>query len=52
MKTLCDLSKKELEKHAGKIIKAKIKPGYFCAKCARASGIKKQLCTPEEINYK
>ena len=51
MKTLCDLNKKELEKHASKIIKAKIKPGYFCAKCARASDIKKTIVHPGRNKY-
>ena len=52
MKTLCDLSKKDIEKHVKKIIKENNKPLYFCSKCARVANSKKQLCEPETIKYK
>lgn len=52
MKTLCDLGKKDIEKHVKKIIKSGNKPAYFCSKCARVSDNKKQLCEPETIKHK
>ena len=49
MKTLCELDKKNIEKHIKKILKSGHPPKYFCGKCARITDAKKQVCHPEEI---
>jgi len=50
MKTLCELSKKDLAKHAAEIIRSKeIK--YICEKCARVSNVKKQLCEGKKVSW-
>lgn len=52
MKTLCDLSKNDIEKHAKKITKSGSPLKYFCGKCACVSNTKKQVCYPEKIKTK
>jgi len=44
MKTLCELSKKELARHTREIIKERENVIYICEKCARVAPAKKQLC--------
>lgn len=44
MKTLCELAKKELARHAQKILSGHEKAKFICEKCARVSDNKKQLC--------
>ena len=49
MKTLCELSKKELSRHAREIINDQEKIKYICEKCARISSVKKQLCEAKKF---
>jgi len=44
MKTLCELAKKDLARHAQKMISGEAKVKFICEKCARVSDNKKQLC--------
>lgn len=47
--TLCDLSKKDLEKHLNKIIKFVDDPKYICVKCGRVANKKSLLCKEKKI---
>lgn len=45
-KTLCDWSKSDIEKHAGKLFRLTRDPSFFCKKCARVANTAKVLCKP------
>jgi len=48
-KTLCDWSKKELEKHPEKLCEIVREPRFYCRKCARVANIAKVLCKPRKL---
>lgn len=43
-KTICDWSRKDLEKKSAKLWALTHDPCYFCAKCGRVANTKKALC--------
>ncbi len=43
-KTLCDWSKKDLERHADQLYELTHQPTHFCRKCARVANCKRVLC--------
>ncbi len=45
-KTLCDWSKRDISKHADKLLELVDPPHFFCRKCARVANISKVLCKP------
>lgn len=47
--TLCDWSRKHIEKHSGRLTDIIREPRYYCRKCARAANEKKYLCKPVKI---
>lgn len=47
--TLCDWSKKELEKHPEKLLAVVREPTYYCRKCARVANTSKVLCKPRKL---
>ena len=49
-KNLCKWKKKDIEKHFDVLSEVVSDPEYICAKCARVSGKKKNLCNPKKIN--
>lgn len=48
-KTLCDWSKKDLEKKAGKLLELVRDPNYYCRRCARVANTSKVLCKPRKL---
>lgn len=48
-KTLCDWSKRDLEKHADKLLKLVRDPAFYCRKCARVANTSKVLCKPRKL---
>jgi hypothetical protein len=48
-KTLCDWSKRDLSKHADKLLSLVDPPRFFCRKCARVANISKVLCKPSRL---
>jgi hypothetical protein len=48
-KTLCDWSKKDLEKHADELAKIVRDPRFYCRKCARSAHSSKVLCKPRKL---
>ena len=48
-KTLCDWSKKDLEKHADELAKIVRDPRFYCRKCARSAHSSKVLCKPGKL---
>ncbi len=48
-KTLCDWSKRDLEKHPDKLRELVHDPRYYCRKCARAANTSKVLCKPRSL---
>lgn len=48
-KTLCDWSKKDIEKHWDELRALVENPRYICRKCARAASTSKVLCKPRKI---
>lgn len=48
-KTLCDWSKKDLEKHADELWKLVREPAWYCRKCARVANTPKVLCKPRKL---
>ncbi len=48
-KTLCDWSKRELEKHPDKLWELVRDPRYYCRKCARSANTAKVLCKPRPL---
>ena len=51
-KTLCDWSKRDLRKHADKLLSLVDPPRFFCRKCARVASISKVLCNPSRLPRK
>ena len=43
-KTICDWSRKDLEKNASKLWRITRDPIFFCRKCGRVANTKKVLC--------
>ena len=48
-RTLCDWSKKDLEKHADKLAAIVREPRWYCRKCARVANTSKALCKPRKL---
>ncbi len=48
-KTLCDWSKKDLEKHAAQLAVLVRDPHWYCRKCARVANTSKVLCKPRKL---
>lgn len=48
-KTLCDWSKKDLEKSADELAAIVREPRWYCRKCARVANISKVLCKPRKL---
>jgi hypothetical protein len=48
-KTLCEYSRKDIEKNRDLFAAAVREPRYLCNKCARASNDKKLLCKPDPL---
>jgi hypothetical protein len=51
-KTLCDWSKRDISKHADKLLELVDPPRFFCRKCARVANIPKVLCKPSRLPRK
>lgn len=50
-KTLCDWSKKDLEKHADRLLELVREPRWYCRKCARVANVSKVLCKPRKLPH-
>ena len=48
-KTLCDWSKKDIERHAAELLTIVTPQNFICFKCARTACDKHYLCRPESI---
>lgn len=48
-RTLCDWSKKDLEKHPEQLLAVVREPTYYCRKCARVANTSKVLCKPRKL---
>lgn len=48
-KTLCDWSKKDLEKHGDRLAALVRDPRWYCRKCARVANVTKVLCKPRRL---
>ncbi len=48
-KTLCDWSKRDLERHPEKLAELVREPRFYCRKCARAANTSKVLCKPRKL---
>lgn len=48
-KTLCDWSKRDLEKHPDKLLEVVRDPQFYCRKCARVANTSKVLCKPRKL---
>lgn len=48
-KTLCDWSKRDLEKHADKLLELVRDPRFYCRRCARVANTGKVLCKPRRL---
>ena len=48
-KTLCDWSKRALEKRADKLLGLVRDPRYYCRRCARVANTPKVLCKPRKL---
>ncbi len=51
-KTLCDWSKKDLEKHAERLAEIVVPPRFYCRKCARVANQADVLCKAEKLPVK
>lgn len=49
MDTLCDLSKRDIEKHFDKIAEIVKEPKFMCLRCARVANRKTYLCKPKKL---
>lgn len=50
IKRLCDLSKKDIEKHWDQIAEMLKTPTHACLNCCRVSDNKKRLCKPQRLS--
>jgi hypothetical protein len=48
-KTLCDWSKKDLEKRADALLALVREPRWYCRKCARVANTARVLCKPRKL---
>lgn len=48
-KTLCDWSKKDLDRHAVQLLVLVRDPKFYCRKCARVANTSKVLCKPRKL---
>ncbi len=48
-KTLCDWSKKDLEKRGVELAAIVREPRWYCRKCARVANTSKVLCKPRKL---
>lgn len=48
-RTLCDWSKKDIQRYASKLLDIVSPQVFLCEKCARTACEKKYLCRPREI---
>jgi len=48
-KTLCDWSKKEIDRNSDLLRELTNTPQYFCRKCARVANHSKILCKPRKL---
>jgi hypothetical protein len=48
-KTLCDWSKKDLEKRADVLLTLVRDPRWYCRKCARVANVSRVLCKPRKL---
>ncbi len=51
IKKLCDLHKKDIEKHKDEIVQILRKPTYVCRNCCRVANDKRHLCKPEKLHH-
>ncbi len=49
MKTLCEWSKRDLEKERDELMALVAKPTHVCKSCGRAASDKQALCKPLKI---
>jgi hypothetical protein len=49
-KTLCDWTRKDIEKRAGELERLLSEPRFYCRKCARCACVGKVLCKPRRLN--
>lgn len=47
--TLCDWSKKDIERHADRLLEIVMPQNFLCLKCARTACDEKYLCRPMSI---
>lgn len=48
-RTLCDWSKKDIERHALELLSIVTPQNWLCLKCARTACDERHLCRPKEI---
>ena len=48
-RTLCDWSKKDIERHALELLSIVTPQNWLCQKCARTACDERYLCRPKEI---
>ncbi|HEY5705546.1 MAG TPA: hypothetical protein VIS96_08240 [Terrimicrobiaceae bacterium] len=48
-KTLCEWSKRDIEKRSDKLLELVAEPRFFCRKCARVANTPKVLCKPRTL---
>ncbi|MGD1978303.1 MAG: hypothetical protein PVJ98_02850 [Akkermansiaceae bacterium] len=49
-KTICDWSKKDLEKDSAKLWKLTRDATFYCRKCGRVANVKKALCKGQKFD--
>ncbi len=50
-KTLCEWSRKDIEKHWDKLVELTKKRHYICLKCARSACDAKHLCKAHKVKH-
>lgn len=48
-RTLCDWSKKDIERHPAKLLEIVTPQNFMCLKCARTACAEKYLCRPMSL---